>query len=84
VLEGEGEDELDNNLKPDHKFFAVRSLVEGGKTARKLNRRLKVAASTDEGFLVKGDERYFRIRIRLRYRQKEVIVMIVDGKSDPV
>jgi hypothetical protein len=60
VLEGEGEDELDSKLKPDHKFFAVRTLVEGGKTARKLNRRLKVPASTDDGFLVKGDERYFR------------------------
>jgi hypothetical protein len=60
VLEGEGEDELDSKLKPDHKFFAVRTLVEGGKTARKLNRRLKVPAGTDDGFLVKGDERYFR------------------------
>jgi hypothetical protein len=60
VLEDEGEDELDSKLKPDHRFFAVRALVEGGKTARKLNRRLKVQAGKDDGFLVKGDERYFR------------------------
>jgi hypothetical protein len=60
VLEEEGEDELDSKLKPDHRFFAVRALLEGGKTARKLNRRLKVQAGKDDGFLVKGDERYFR------------------------
>ena len=60
VLEDEGEDELDSKLKPDHRFFAVRALVEGGKTARKLNRRLKVQAGKDDGFLVKGDERFFR------------------------
>jgi hypothetical protein len=60
VLEDDGEDELDSKLKPDHRFFAVRALVEGGKTARKLNRRLKVRAGNDDGFLVKGDERFFR------------------------
>jgi hypothetical protein len=60
VLEEDGEDELDSKLKPDHRFFAVRALVEGGKMARKLNRRLKVQAGKDDGFLVKGDERYFR------------------------
>ncbi len=60
VLEDEGEDELDSKLKPDHRFFAVRALLEGGKTARKLNHRLKVQPSKDDGFLVKGDERYFR------------------------
>jgi len=30
VLEEEGEDELDSKLKPDHRFFAVRALVEDG------------------------------------------------------
>jgi hypothetical protein len=60
VLEEDGDDELDSRLKPDHRFFAVRALVEGGKTARKLNRRLKVQAGKDDGFLVKGDERFFR------------------------
>jgi len=60
VLEEDGEDELDSRLKPDHRFFAVRALLEGGKTARKLNRRLKVQAGKDDGFLVKGDERFFR------------------------
>jgi hypothetical protein len=60
VLEDDGEDELDSKLKPDHRFFAVRASVEGGKTARKFNRCLKVPASKDDGFIVKGDERYFR------------------------
>ncbi len=31
VLEDEGEDELDSKLKPDHRFFAVRALVEGAR-----------------------------------------------------
>jgi len=57
LLEEDGEEELDSRLKPDHRFFAVRALLEGGKTARKLNRRLKVQAGKDDGFLVKGDER---------------------------
>jgi hypothetical protein len=57
VFEEEVEDELDSRLKPDHRFFAVRALVEGGKKARKLNRRMKVAESKDDGFLLKGDER---------------------------
>ena len=60
VQEEDGEDELDSKLKPDHRFFAVRALVEGGKTARKLNRRLKPHSSKDDGFLVKGDERLYR------------------------
>jgi hypothetical protein len=34
--------------------------VEGGKKARKLNRRMKATESKDDGFLLKGDERYFR------------------------
>ncbi len=55
----EGESELDSSLKPDHRFFAVRAIVEGGK-ARKLNRRMKTAAAKDDGFLSKGDERFFR------------------------
>ncbi len=60
VFEDDVEDELDSRLKPDHRFFAVRALVEGGKKARKLNRRMKATESKDNGFLLKGDERYFR------------------------
>ena len=41
----EVESELDSSLKPDHRFFAVRAIVEGGKQARKMNRRMKTAAS---------------------------------------
>jgi hypothetical protein len=67
--EGEGEDnllpdlerdELDSSLRPDNRFFAVRALVEGGRCATKLNRRMKLEAAEKDGFLVKGDERYFR------------------------
>jgi hypothetical protein len=53
-------DELDNSLRPDSRFFAVRALVEGGRCATKLNRRMKLEAAEKDGFLVKGDERYFR------------------------
>jgi hypothetical protein len=35
-------------------------LVEGGRCATKLNRRMKLEAAEKDGFLVKGDERYFR------------------------
>jgi hypothetical protein len=56
----EVESELNSSLKPDHRFFAVRAVVEGGKQARKLNRRMKTAAAKDDGFLSKGDERFFR------------------------
>ena len=67
--EGDGEDdslpeperdEMDTRLRPDNRFFAVRALVEGGRTATKLNRRMKLEAADKDGFLVKGDERYFR------------------------
>ncbi len=60
LFEEEVKDELDSRLRPDHRFFAVRALVEGGKVARKLNRRMKNLESKDEGFLLKGDERFFR------------------------
>jgi hypothetical protein len=67
--DGEGEDdppqvlerdELDSSLRPDHRFFAVRALVEKGRTATKLNRRMKLDVVDKVGFLLKGDERYFR------------------------
>ncbi len=54
------QDELDSRLRPDHRFFAVRALVEGGKAARKLNRRMKTPENKDDGFLLKGNERYYR------------------------
>ncbi len=60
LVEEDVENELDNSLRPDHRFFAVRALVEGGKTARKLNRRMKLPERKDEGFLLRGDERFFR------------------------
>ncbi len=60
VFEKAVQDELDSRLRPDHRFFAVRALVEGGKAARKLNRRLKTQVCNDDGFLLKGDESYYR------------------------
>jgi hypothetical protein len=41
LVEDASEDELDSSLKPDNRSFAVRAFVEGGKSARKLNRRMK-------------------------------------------
>jgi hypothetical protein len=63
--EGEGLEEvemdlLDDSLRPDHRFFAVRTLLENGKYPRKLNRRLKFGEKTDEGFWRKEDERWYR------------------------
>jgi hypothetical protein len=68
-IDGDGEDdllpelerdELDSSLRPDNRFFAVRALVEGGRCATKLNRRMKLEAAEKDSFLVKGDERFFR------------------------
>jgi hypothetical protein len=58
-LETEDIDLSDPNLKPDHRFFVVRAMLEGSMEPRSLNRRLK-KPDPDPGFLVEGDERWYR------------------------
>ncbi len=58
-LETEDIDPADPNLKPDHRFFVVRAMRAGSMEPRSLNRRLK-KPDPDPGFLVEGDERWYR------------------------
>jgi hypothetical protein len=58
-LETEDIDLSDPNLKPDHRFFVVRAMLAGSMEPRSLNRRLK-KPDPDPGFLVEGNERWYR------------------------
>jgi hypothetical protein len=52
-------DRINPNLRPDPRFFAVRSMRTGSTEPRLLNKRMKRPES-DPGFLVDGDERWYR------------------------
>jgi hypothetical protein len=52
-------DPINRNLRPDHRFFAVRAMLAGSMEPRLLNRKLKKPAP-EPGFLVEGDERWYR------------------------
>jgi len=58
---GEAEivDPVNPNLRPDQRFFAVRSMLSGSMEPRPLNRRMK-RSEPGPGFLVEGDERWYR------------------------
>jgi len=60
--EGVDPEEIDScnpNLRPDHRFFAVRSMLAGSMEPRPLNRKLK-KPDPEPGFLVDEDERWYR------------------------
>ncbi len=59
-IEEERVDRTDPSLRPDHRYFAVRSMLEKGQQPRKLNPRMKTEENNDNGFVVEGDERWFR------------------------
>jgi hypothetical protein len=59
-IEEERVDMTDPSLRPDHRYFAVRSMLEKGQQPRKLNPRMKTEENKDSGFVVEGDERWFR------------------------
>ncbi len=52
-------DPVNPNLRPDPRFFAVRSMLAGNMEPRLLNKRMK-RPEPDSGFLVDGDERWYR------------------------
>jgi hypothetical protein len=52
-------DSANPNLRPDPRFFAVRSMRAGSMEPRLLNKRMK-RPEPDSGFLVQGDERLYR------------------------
>ncbi len=52
-------DPINLNLRPDPRFFAVRSMLAGSMEPRLLNKRMK-RPELDSGFLVDGDERWYR------------------------
>jgi hypothetical protein len=52
-------DPINPNLRPDPRFFAVRSMLAGSMEPRLLNKRMK-RPEQDTGFLVEGDERWYR------------------------
>ncbi|MFO0005743.1 MAG: hypothetical protein ACK559_31915, partial [bacterium] len=57
VIEREDIDRADTNLKPDQRFFVVRAMVAGSMEPRPLHKRMK---KPDPGFLIDGDERWYR------------------------
>jgi hypothetical protein len=59
-IEEERVDRTDPSLRPDHRYYAVRSMLAKGQQPRKLNPRMKTDEHTDNGFVVEGDERWFR------------------------
>jgi hypothetical protein len=59
-VEEERPDRTDPSLRPDHRYYAVRSLLDKGQHPRKLNPRMKTEESTNNGFVVEGDERWYR------------------------
>jgi hypothetical protein len=52
-------DPRDKNLRPDHRYFAVKALLPGSTKPTKLNPNIKDGPQ-DAGFLTDGDERWFR------------------------
>jgi hypothetical protein len=52
-------DPVNPNLRPDPRFFVVRSMLSGSMEPRLLNRKMKLPEA-DPGFLVEGDERMYR------------------------
>jgi hypothetical protein len=52
-------DPVNPNLRPDPRFFVVRSMLTGSMEPRLLNRKMKLPEA-DPGFLVEGDERMYR------------------------
>ncbi len=59
-VDEEKPDRTDPSLRPDHRYYANRSLLAKGQQPRKLNLRMKMEEGTDNGFMVDGDERWFR------------------------
>jgi hypothetical protein len=59
-VEEERLDRTDPSLRPDHRYYAVRSMLAKGQQPHKLNQRMKTEESMDNGFVVEGDERWFR------------------------
>jgi hypothetical protein len=52
-------DTINPNLRPDHRFFAVRAMLAGSMEPRTLNRKLK-KPDPEPRFLVEEDERWYR------------------------
>jgi hypothetical protein len=59
-IEEERVDRTDPSLMPDHRYYTVRSMLAKGQQPHKLNPRMKTEEYTDNGFVVEGDERWFR------------------------
>jgi hypothetical protein len=52
-------DPINPNFRPDPRFFAVRLMLTGSMEPQLLNKRMK-RPEPDTGFLVEGDERWYR------------------------
>jgi hypothetical protein len=53
-------DMRDPSLRPDHRYYAVRSQLANSQFPRKLNPKMKTVQKKDDGFMIEGDERWYR------------------------
>jgi hypothetical protein len=67
----------------DHRFFAVRSLVEKGKYLRNLNRRLKLGEK-DDRFLMIEDEQWYRNDNEIGYGECIKILRVENGSLNEI
>ncbi len=58
--EDDSTDMRDPSLRPDHRYYAVRSQLANSQFPQKLNPKMKTVQKKDDGFMIERDERWYR------------------------